>query len=220
MSELETLMQTMLSRAAKGEQLLGGRRRPSEAFGGRGFVQVQVVGGGKFREMVAKLSNMRPAYGAIGRLGQRVVGAEFDRSSKMGARGGFSRWKASKAFGTRPKSGRTGTATGALGGSWSGGDGSIFRVLANGVTFGTRVAYAAPFRSGWKQTITDRQRIFLGMEFNVWLTPGKTISAPARPHAEFTSNLAFLRDAGIIMLAHVAGASPGQLLAARGQIRV
>ena len=42
-------MQTMLSRAAKGERVLGGKRRPSEAFGGRGFVTVQLTGGGKIK---------------------------------------------------------------------------------------------------------------------------------------------------------------------------
>ncbi len=136
MTELATLLQTMLSRAAKGEEVL--RRSPSQPFGGRGFVQIQLVGGGKFREMGAKLSDMTKAHRAVGRLGQRVVGAEFDRSAKMGPRGGFSaRWKASKAFGSRPKSRRTGTASGALGDSWRGGDGSIFRVMANGVTMGS-----------------------------------------------------------------------------------
>lgn len=219
MSELETLLQTMLSRAAKGEEVL--RRTPSQAFGGQGFVQVKIGGGGKFREMGATLSNMKAAHRVVGRLGQRIVGAEFDRSAKMGPRGGFSRWKASKAFGSRKKSSRTGTASGALGDSWRGkGGGSIFRVLANGVTFGTTVAYARFFREGWKQKITDRQRIFLGIKFGVWMKPGQEISAPARPHAEFTENRAFQRDAGFIMLAHAAGANPAQLLGARGQIRV
>ncbi len=220
MSELDALLQTMLSKAAKGERVLGGRQ-PSVPFGGPGFVNINIVGGGKFREMGAKLSIMRKAYRIIGRLGQRMVGEEFDRSAKRGARGGFSKWRRTKKFGSREAPGQTGTASGELANAWAGkGPGAIFRVLAKGVNFGARVAHAAPFREGWKQTVTDRQRMFLGLEFGVWLKPGQEISSPARPHAEFTKNVAFLRDSSQLMLAHAAGATQAQLASVRGMVRV
>ncbi len=222
MSELDILLRKSLEREAKspGSTLAAGRGRGGVAIG-QPIVQVEVSDFGKFREMGARASNMVKAYRRIGRLMQRMVSEEFDKESKRGPRGGFTRWKKTKAFGSRGAPKATLHRSGDLAAAWAGkGGDSVFRVRSVGVTIGVNTPYAAFVRAGWTQQVTQKQRAFLGLEFGVWMKPGKTITSPARPHAEFQANRAFINDALLIMACWAAGSTEAQIASAQGEVRV
>lgn len=98
---------------------------------------------------------------------------QFARQTEMGARSSR-RWKRTAAFGNRPAPTRTLHRTGALEAAWTGGPGAITERGPRGVAIGVdrvRFPQASVFqRSGLTPVrVTSKSRIFLGMEFGVWL---------------------------------------------------
>lgn len=95
-------------------------------------------------------------------------------------------WKKTSAFGRQPPPSKTLQRTGRYRNAWLGqGAGSVFRVSGNDIAIGIDSSVfpqAVVFQgsSPTRQRVTPRQRVFLGMQFGVWLKVGHTITNTPR----------------------------------------
>lgn len=107
------------------------------------------------------------------------VEEQFRRQTEIG-RGVTLPWKRTRPFGTRPAPARTLHATGALEAAWTGrGAGSVVHFTGRSVSVGVdRVQFPQVTvfqrRSPTLIRVTPKMRMFLGMEFGVWLRSATT----------------------------------------------
>ena len=71
------------------------------------------------------------------------------------------------------------------------------------VVVSTNVDYAAHLHYGTSQTVTPKQRIWLGVNLGMWTKPGTRITNPARPYMLITDGAA--DEAERILADHLAG---------------
>jgi hypothetical protein len=113
------------------------------------------------------------------RQGPGSTGDQFARQAEMGARASIF-WKRTLPFGNRPAPARTLHRTGGLQAAWTGtGPGAVTETRHNGVRIGVdrvRFPQARMFqRSGVTPIrVTPKSRVYLGMEFGVWLRKDRT----------------------------------------------
>ncbi len=185
----------------------------------KSLVQIEIRGGELLKNMENRTSDFRTPFRRIVRGGRQMVVEEFRAESFRGPRGGFTRWPKTKPFGNRPAPQRTLHRSGRLERAWGGGAGSVTSVTSAGAKWGVSVPYAGFVRSGARIGVTRKMRMFLGLSFGVWLSPSKSVIViPARRHAELGNNVAFKKDAGLIIAAHMTGATRGEIAQVTGQV--
>lgn len=149
-------------------------------------------------QIADRLDDPRELHEANLFLWRSFIFEEFTKGGWFRPQGGVQSWPKTKPFGNRQAPLRTLVRSGRLLGAWMGrGPGSIERVTEDGFEFGvdTNALPYAPvhrpsepsataFGQVTKIFVRRRQRIFLGLQFGVWLRRStRFLRVPARPHA-------------------------------------
>lgn len=114
------------------------------------------------------------------RLGPSGISQQMDAGSEIDF-GSRTTWPETKPFGTQKAPRRTLQRKGHLREAWLGiGAGAITVATSGALTIGVDtevLRYAGVFQAEGPTviTVTEKQRVYLGMEFGVWLKPGHQI---------------------------------------------
>lgn len=176
--------------------------------------------------MVEAAGDPIPYFRAWLKMRRKQVRGEFAGSRWLSPGGASIPWKKVGPFGNRPPPRSPLRRTGSLLQAYLGrGAGAIEQITKKGVRWGVRGSVhpgAAVHRGGGGKVlvaqansperipVTGRMRIFLGLNFGVWLSPSKReIVVPRRPHA--TDNPEASTRGTALLSAHVRGLALGDI---------
>lgn len=174
--------------------------------GSRGLVPIETKSETEIAVIIARGSDLRTPFRRIVREGRAMVSEEFEKQSYRQPSGGFVAWDKTKPFGNREAPNKTLHRTGALRGAWEGGAGGYEEVTRTFATFGVLGLgrYVDAVREGANIPVTRKMRLFLGLEFGVWMRADrKTIRIQPRRHADLEKSVEFAERAAAILAEYV-----------------